>query len=586
MLPLSSVFSKKKRLVIDASRHLNPYLKHRRVRLQDHREIDTFVRKHDYFTIEDLDSGYWHLLIHPDHQKFLGISINDEKGNPLYFCWRVLFLGISDAVFIFTLLLKPIRIYLAKHGIRNLIYLDDAICAGGSEEESMANRLFMVDTFQKAGFVVSLAKSQGPAKRICFLGLEICSTTLSFYIPEKKLLKIIQKGEHLLASRRAKTRDVASFVGLLQSCFRALGNVVRLRTRRLYHWMHEKLQLGNYDFYSPLSDTEKEEIAFWIQNIRDLNGNFFSPNMSCIETSLAVVTDASAVGMFGYQLSDKYRILLRKRFSADEMKSSSTVRELLALKNIYCSDVSLEFSGMLVKHFTDNQALLSILEIGSKKMHLQNLALEIYEACKKKRIKLSVEWRSREDAFLVHADTGSKSFDSSAYSLNFNSFMVILNFFEMDFHVDCMANGWNKKANIFFSRDKEDGSSGVNFFSQQLFTNYTYYCFPPPSLIVPTVLHFSKFGAKGLLVLPVWKSATFWFNIVPDGRHLAAWAKNFLLFKPSGFICDNAVESTTFKNPVNFEMLCIQFDFFGVKEDDLFVSVVSREKCIADYCAH
>ena len=113
--------------------------------------------------------------------------------------------------------------------------MDDAICAGGSEEESMANRLFMVDTFQKAGFVVSLAKSQGPAKRICFLGLEICSTTLSFYIPEKKLLKIIQKGEHLLASRRAKTRDVASFVGLLQSCFRALGNVVRLRTRRLYH---------------------------------------------------------------------------------------------------------------------------------------------------------------------------------------------------------------------------------------------------------------------------------------------------------------------------------------------------------------
>ena len=73
---------------------------------------------------------------------------------------------------------------------------------------------------------------------------------------------------------------------------------------------------------------------------------------------------------------------------------------------------------------------------------------------------------------------------------------------------------------------------------------------------------------------------------MPDGKHLTSWAKNFLLFKPSGFICDSAVESTTFKNPVNFEMLCIQFDFFGVKEEDLFVSVVSREKCIADFCAH
>ena len=34
VLPLSSVFSKKKRLVVDASRALNPFLRHRRVRLQ------------------------------------------------------------------------------------------------------------------------------------------------------------------------------------------------------------------------------------------------------------------------------------------------------------------------------------------------------------------------------------------------------------------------------------------------------------------------------------------------------------------------------------------------------------------------
>ena len=54
VLPLSSIFSKKKRLVIDASRHLNPYLEHRRVRLQDHRDIKDFVKKGDYFCIEDL----------------------------------------------------------------------------------------------------------------------------------------------------------------------------------------------------------------------------------------------------------------------------------------------------------------------------------------------------------------------------------------------------------------------------------------------------------------------------------------------------------------------------------------------------
>ena len=39
VLPLSSVFSKKKRLVVDGSRCLNPFLKHRKIFLQDHRVV-------------------------------------------------------------------------------------------------------------------------------------------------------------------------------------------------------------------------------------------------------------------------------------------------------------------------------------------------------------------------------------------------------------------------------------------------------------------------------------------------------------------------------------------------------------------
>ena len=92
---------------------------------------------------------------------------------------NIFLLGISDAVYIFTLLLKPIRVFLARHGIASLIYLDDAICSGATKEKALENRLFMVEKYQKAGVVVSLEKSKGPEKRICFLGLEICSVTLS-----------------------------------------------------------------------------------------------------------------------------------------------------------------------------------------------------------------------------------------------------------------------------------------------------------------------------------------------------------------------------------------------------------------------
>merc|ERR1712243_463319 len=180
--------------------------------------------------------------------------------------------------------------------------------------------------------------------------------------------------------------------------------------------LNQNLENASFNFFFPMSEEAKEEIVFWIQNLRTLNGFPFSPELSQVDTKLEVVTDASSRGMFGYQLSDKYEVLLRKIFTAEEARSSSTERELLALKNIYTADVSDRFSGMKVVHYTDNQAVKSIIEIGSKKIHLLQIALEIFHACKEKKIRLSVEWKPRDHPLLQHADLGSKSFDESAYS--------------------------------------------------------------------------------------------------------------------------------------------------------------------------
>ena len=97
VLPLSSVFSKKKRLVVDGSRCLNPYLKKRSVRLSDHRDTPDLVNEGDFLCADDLDSGYWHLGINPEFFKYLGIHIPEEDGSISFYYWRVLFLGISDA---------------------------------------------------------------------------------------------------------------------------------------------------------------------------------------------------------------------------------------------------------------------------------------------------------------------------------------------------------------------------------------------------------------------------------------------------------------------------------------------------------
>ena len=76
-----------------------------------------------------------------------------------------------------------------KQGVPCLIFIDDLLCSGKGQEESIRNRNLLVGVLSQAGFIVSEHKSKGPAKRILYLGLEICSESKKFFIPEEKTPK-------------------------------------------------------------------------------------------------------------------------------------------------------------------------------------------------------------------------------------------------------------------------------------------------------------------------------------------------------------------------------------------------------------
>ena len=583
VLPLSSVFSKKKRLVVDASRALNPFLLDRKVRLQDLRDIPNILKPGMVQAVDDLDSGYWHLKIAPEHRTYLGISIEDEKsGKPIFFVWNTLFLGIKDAVYIFTLILRPVRAYLTSLGVPYLMYLDDAWMAGEDHEDCLKNRATSREVLKKAGFVVSESKAIDPNFKIIFLGLEVCSLTMKFYIPEKKIQKIIVSAGVMLRQRRVQLRKLASFVGFVQSCSKALGPVSRLMLRACYNWMSEVLNVcPSYNIFYFIPDSVREELEFWRSQIRSLSGYPISPSQSLTETRITVVTDSSQDGAFGYQLEDNYKVLLRRSFSLEERKESSTMRELLALKFIYSSELANLWTGLRILHLTDNKGVSSIVERGSKKKHLQEVVVEIFQNCRRKNIQLFVEWRPRSGPLLVLADLGSKSFDSSSFSLDFSGFSQLIDFFGINFDVDCCAELWNRKAPIYFSKIPDPFSSGVNFFAQNLNGDLFHYIFPPAGLIVPSLMHLSHFKICGVIIVPVWPATSFWLSIVPDGCHFAGWVVKWLRFRP-GIVSDINIRSMTFKNPLTFDLLALQFNFKG--DTEIFKPNVSPRFCLRQGC--
>ena len=90
--------------------------------------------------------------------------------------------------------------------------------------------------------------------------------------------------------------------------------------------------------------------------------------------------------------------------------------ELLALQNIYCSELADRFTGFSVYHYTDNMAVPNIVQVELKKPHLQDSGMEV-----------------KRTSSLQHAVLGSKSFDLAAFSLDFQYFVETLEYFNF-FH--------------------------------------------------------------------------------------------------------------------------------------------------------
>ena len=322
----------------------------------------------------------------------------EEDNTVSFYVWRVMFLGVSDAVFIFTALLKPVRSYTASLGVPNLMYLDDNLTGGATKEIACSNNEISNDVLKKAGWIVSMEKKKGPAQRILFLGLEVCSITMKFFIPEKKLIRLLALFDSLLSSKKVQLRKLASCLGLLQSCGKAIGPVVRLMTRRAYIFLMHNVDRHCWNFYMALSKDVIEDILFWQKNLVDLNGFKFSASLSMIDIHHEVIADASNIGLFGFAFfSSRYEIIFRRMLTAREVKKSSTHRELLAIHEIYTGVKAQQFANSTVRHLCDNKAVSEIMDHGSSVPELQALAVSIFLSCRRLNITLYVEWRRRDD---------------------------------------------------------------------------------------------------------------------------------------------------------------------------------------------
>ena len=124
------------------------------------------------------------------------------------------------------------------------------------------------------------------------------------------------------------------------------------------------------------------------------------------------------------------------------------------------------------------------------------------------------------------ADNKSHNFsDKHEWSLSKAYFLEIFSTFP-ELNIDLFARRLNNQLDTYCSWKPDPGCTYVDAFSIN-WSNFNFFAFPPFSLIPKCVQKIIHDKAKGILLIPVWPTQT-WFPLVLQLLYSQPW-----IFKPS-----------------------------------------------------
>ncbi|XP_068203816.1 uncharacterized protein [Palaemon carinicauda] len=346
-----------------------------------------------------------------------------------------------------------------------------------------------------SGFVPNVEKSQWePVQKIEFLGACLDSKDFTISIPKKRIDKavntMLEIENSIRQHRRVHVKKVASFVGQVISMSIVVGNLCQFMTR----YLSIDISLApNWSYFIKLSTQSLEQLSFWKKSLTEINCRHLNHNPSYTKI---IYTDASTIGYSGYEVNTPNG-MAHGAWGIEEAVKSSTWRELMAVFKVLKA-LSIVLASNRVKWFTDNQGVCSIIEKGSMKTELQDLAFKIHSFCVKYSIIVDIQWIPREKNQI--ADYLSKIIERDDWGLSpFIINLIIDKWGTID--IDWFASPHNAKLPVFYSRFWNEFCAGVDAFSANWNEKFGLFV-PPVTLLTRVLSKMLKENARGIIVIP------------------------------------------------------------------------------------
>ncbi|MEW8546455.1 MAG: reverse transcriptase domain-containing protein [Candidatus Thiodiazotropha sp.] len=241
-------------------------------------------------------------------------------------------------------------------------------------------------------------------------------------------------------------------------------------------------------------------------------------------------------------------------WTSKEMLKSSTWRETEAVSRVIKSNVNL-LKNKRVKVYSDNKNVTPVLQTGSRKTELQEIACEVHEICQKYNIEIISEWIPRSKNEI--ADILSKCGDSDDWSIQ-NWVFEEINTKWGPHTVDRFASHMNTKCVRFNSKYWVPRTEGINGLDQQWFGEINWLV-PPPCLITACIKKLHKENSRATLIVPEWPSAPYWPELVRSGGNFKEFILESIRLPTKNIISKGHGNNGIFaREPLSFNMLALK----------------------------
>lgn len=340
-----------------------------------------------------------------------------------------------------------------------------------------------------------------PVQQLEWIGLFWNSKMFSITIPIRRIQSCKESISSVLHSLHGvSARQLAICTGKLVSMMPVVGNVVRLMTRYLYA---EILSRRSWDGLASISSSNRcvSELNFWIERLDKLNHRLLTVHQ---QTHTVVYSDASSTGCGAFIVETPFSVFHDTWDSTDRAKSS-TYRELKAIYLAMSAYVKF-LQNRSVKWYSDSQTCVHIINVGSSKQELHDLALNIFRLCFDFNIHLKVQWVPRD--LNVVADSISKVRDTDDWEVSMDFFKFMDGLWGPH-DIDRFATNRNRKTLRYNSKFCDINTEAVDCFTQN-WSGCNNWLVPPIAMVSKTILHLLSCNAHGTIIVPKWPSAAFW----------------------------------------------------------------------------